>query len=400
MDLRDIDELGFASFGQLLNQKADFRILEVEGILKNFNHESLEKIFQLPYGLEINADKEYLSFVKISALSGDYGKAEQYIFIIGYKFAGIDKNKRKNYYGGCLAYKYDGYVIVPAEALSYLSMVLDLSKSLIIENRSIPLKPQSFRGEKKSISFKNLSTQNNFVIFNTLVKDEVKERFIEYNYRHSDELAPVHRLILALGSAPVQKINSFEIKALEVPFEEILKRDAPLFKEKEVKFKEAEETENNKFMLENKNDTKIDDILNSKLKPLNEKLDLIEEQLSKVSRGKRSGVFVRNIDKVFLVLIILLAAALFFVLREVSSITITTKASTQQVDAKTVQDIEKLVSMRIDSISNARKGEPIIYVAGKNDNISRIAEKYKVTPDMIVNKNSSIKVGDTLIIKR
>ena len=399
MDLRDINELGFACFGQLLDQKADFRILRCEGILNSFSQESLEKIFQLPYGLDINPEKEYLSFVKVAAQSGKYGDTEYYIFITSYKFAGIDINKRKNYYGGCLAYKYSGYVITGNDALHYLSMVLDLSKSLILGNGNLPLQLQSFKGVKKELYFAKLSAHNNYVIPVSYVNDELNIKFIDYNYDHSNELSPMHKFILASGSSRIQGINTYEIKIIETGFDQVVNKNINLFAEKEIKFKEAGQAENNRIMVENKNDNRIDEAMNARLKPVFEKLDSIEQKLSE-SKNQSAKIMFKSVDKVYLSLIILLLVVLFFILREVVAINIITKPAEQQVDAKTVQDIEKLVSKRIDSLKLASREQAVIYVASKNDNISKIAEMYKVSPDMIVNKNSAVKAGDTLIIRK
>ena len=51
MDLRETNRLGFAAFGQLLNEKADFRIVGKGGILEGFNNDLLDKI--VPIALRI-----------------------------------------------------------------------------------------------------------------------------------------------------------------------------------------------------------------------------------------------------------------------------------------------------------------------------------------------------------
>lgn len=400
MDLRDINELGFAAFGQLLDGKADFRILQTEGILNNFSRENLEKVFQLPYGLDINAGKEYLSFVKLLVQLGKYGPVEKYIFVTGYKYAGVDTNKRKNYYGGCVAFKYEGSVIEPAEILNYLTMILDLSKSLIIDNLPLPLKLQQFKGVKKEISFNGLSTKNHFVISTSQVNDDIKTKFLEYNYNNTGRIAPVHRFILALGSERIQGINSFEIKAIEAGFDKIADGSIDLFTDCGIKLIETSETENNRIMAENKNDSRIDEALNDRLKPVFEKLDTIEKKIEESKSGINTRNSVKSIDKVFLSLIIVLLVVLFFILKEVVLINIVTQPAAQMPDSRTVKEIEKLVSKRLDSLNQAAKEKQIIYVAGKNDNISKVAEMYKVSPEQIINKNSVIKAGDTLIIKK
>ncbi len=399
MDIRSINELGFAAFGQLLNHKADFRILQIEGILKSFGKESLEKIFQLPYGLEINPDKEYFSFVKVSAQSGKYGPLEQYILLISYKYAGIDKNKRKNYYGGCLAYKYDGYVITSYDALNYLTMVLDLSKALIVDNRSLPLGLQNFQGIKQDISFKKLSSNNQFVIPSKLSGEEINKKFIEYCYNHSGELSPVHKFILASGCEKIQGVNAYEIKVIEDSFQQVAEGNDRLFADKKVIFKEADETEN-KIMIENKNDSRIEEALNMQIKPLSERLEALEKKIAEISPTGSTGNFIRNTDKIFLALIVLFLIALFFLLQQVNSITISTKPSADQIQSSTKAEIKKLAASKIDSLEQVNKASEITYVAGRNDNISKIADMFKVTPDKVINKNNLVKAGDTLIIRK
>ena len=402
MDLRSINELGFAIFGQLLDQKADFRILQAEGIIKNFNREVLEKIFQLPYGLEISPDREFLSFVKIAAQSGNYGPDENYIFIIGYKFAGIDRNKRRNYYGGCLAYKYNGCVISAPDALNYLSMIMDASKFLVINDKTLPLSLQIFKGVEAKIDFCKASSSNSVVVASDIISDEMNRKFIEYCYSHSIELAPVQRFILASGFDKIQGVNGYEIKVSELQFSEVLEMGMGLFPGKKNIFNEQE---NKKVMLENKNDVRFEEALNSKLSPLNEKIEFLENELSKYKGGggslkQNSGSFIKNIDKVFLVLIIIILAGLFLVFREIDSLTITTKASMQKLEGTPSKEFKKFISEKIDSLNRVKKDSSVIYVAGKKDDITKIAKMYNVSPQNIYNKNSTIKQGDTLLIKK
>jgi len=400
MDLRNINELGYAAFGQLLDGKADFRILQCEGIVESFSRASLERIFQLPYGLDINSNKEYLSFVKVIAQSGKYGPSEKYIFVMGYRFAGVDKNKRKNYYGACVAYKYTGYVIDAAELLSYLTMVLDLSKSLIVENLALPLKLQEFRGEKREVLFNGLSPKNQYVIPALEVSERIRQAFIEFNYSYPEKLSGMHRLVIALGTEKIQGISPLEIKGIETHFDRIAAGEIDLFAENEIKYKEPEEAENNKIMIENKNDFLIDEAIDSRLKPVIAKLEGLDKRINEKENQSVNRFSIKSLDKVFLSLVVILLIVLFFILREVVSINILTKPAQQQADPKTVKEIERLVLQRIDSLNQAKNQQNIIYIAGKNENLGNVASKFNVSPGQITNKNSQIKAGDTLIIKK
>jgi len=400
MDIRNIDELGFAVFGQLLNQKADFRILQCEGILKDFDNKNLEKIFQLPYGLDIDSGKEYLCFAKVKAYSGKYGPLEHYIFIVGYKYAGIDVNKRKNYYGGCIAYKYNGYVIKGDESLNYLSMALDLAKSIIVENKPLPLKLQSFNGVKMPVSFEGFSYRNNLVIPAPSAAGELKEQFINFNYVNSRELSGAHRFILALGSGRIQGINGYEIKAIEVSFEQIVEENKNIFSENGIKFIETNMPENGTIMIENKNDARIEEALNTKLKSMYDKIDAIEKKLNEMPVNKTNNGAGKYKDIIFMSLIIILLGLLAVIFYEVIGINIITKPAQQQLNSGIERDIEKITVRKIDSLNQAEKLNEVIYVAGKNENISKIAGMFKVVPERIINKNAQVKAGDTLIIKK
>ena len=106
MDLSNINEIGYASFGRLINGKG-FKIFEQNGLFDRIEETHLLKIIQIPQLIRLTENFEIISVVRFMGNeTNDY-----YFFFLYYQFAGreISSSKRICYSGAAVCYKYNNY---------------------------------------------------------------------------------------------------------------------------------------------------------------------------------------------------------------------------------------------------------------------------------------------------
>jgi len=216
MDIRNSYEIGFATFGLLLNGKG-YKVFNcIEFPIEN--KETIDKILQLPLGIEIKRDAEIYSVVKFESKN-----TKEFIFtFILYKFADLDKDKRASYYASAISFKYSNSLPKALDLLTELEKLNEISKNQLFGNPyELPSKIKlDFQINKTS--FKNSDTTKKGYIKRDLLTTDVKIKFFEiaftnqyYNF-FSVFLFSNQNVLESIDKSSITKIDcDFAISFLE-----------------------------------------------------------------------------------------------------------------------------------------------------------------------------------------